>query len=287
MRPSVWWLFVVIPMLIGALTAYRDEFATENLQQRLRLQTFLPSWSWWQWVILGLVLSVFLMVESAYRLLREKEQQYEQDGRRLKKEYDENLYKVVAHQAPADLPVVNVRAFTQPGYLCCAGNIEVLNSSHYPIRCYAVGELVDGTIQVRNKNVEYDIRWEHVGTPYADIQAGTMKRLNVVAWGRPRIASFIPFGLQPCLVFLMAEKSGIRGTTKVGYFTEACGESAPVPEKDGVPIALTLEVRLKAEYLGHPEKFTPETRRYLVRPGRNLSEIGFGQVAAATNLPPI
>lgn len=73
-RPAWRWL-VLIPLgLLGTFQALREEFLSSEHQAKLRLLNFIPHWPWWVWFTLFLIALVFIILESAYQLIKAKQQ---------------------------------------------------------------------------------------------------------------------------------------------------------------------------------------------------------------------
>jgi len=69
-RPAWWWLVIAPEALLGAFTGIRDEFIKKEWQDKLRITEWEWWPTWWLWLMIGLVLTIFIILESAYRSVR-------------------------------------------------------------------------------------------------------------------------------------------------------------------------------------------------------------------------
>jgi hypothetical protein len=70
-RPWVWMLLTVYGLL--HLYQFRGEWLTAETQERWRLPNILPTFEWWLWAIGWLVLFLVVVLEGAYRSIRDRD----------------------------------------------------------------------------------------------------------------------------------------------------------------------------------------------------------------------
>jgi hypothetical protein len=76
LQPARRWLLLAPVALLGTFQAIRDEFLSIEMQERLRVKTllsWLPEWPWEWWLVVGLVIIPFFILEGAYRIISQRD----------------------------------------------------------------------------------------------------------------------------------------------------------------------------------------------------------------------
>ena len=84
-RPTWRWVVNTPFLLISAATWARDEFLNEQSQEKLRIPGIVSDWSWEPWALIGLVITILIVLESSFRVVRNKKMRSEGKERLLKK----------------------------------------------------------------------------------------------------------------------------------------------------------------------------------------------------------
>ncbi len=58
--------------ILGVFTLLRDEFLSETWQSKLQVLNWIPDWSWSIWLNIALGVVVFIILESAYRIIQKQ-----------------------------------------------------------------------------------------------------------------------------------------------------------------------------------------------------------------------
>lgn len=64
-------VFAIIFASLSAASWFRDEFASPSWQEKLKILELLPSWPWYLWLALMLVVVLLGVIEGSYRLQRD------------------------------------------------------------------------------------------------------------------------------------------------------------------------------------------------------------------------
>jgi hypothetical protein len=82
-RPKVWWEVLALPTwrwvvlipiaVLGTLQLFRDEFLSPEAAEKYKLPMLLSGMSWHWWIVILLVSVLFILMESAYRAIRQRE----------------------------------------------------------------------------------------------------------------------------------------------------------------------------------------------------------------------
>lgn len=79
-RREVWWEVLALPtwkwavtlplFILGTATLARDEFLPTDVAAKYKLPILLPAIAWYWWALFFLIVSIFILLESAFRAIR-------------------------------------------------------------------------------------------------------------------------------------------------------------------------------------------------------------------------
>jgi len=180
-------------------------------------------------------------------------------------------YLYLANPEDANVPPA-FRTYIPPHY--AEATIEVHNVSPYPIMVSATGKIVDGNINIRHLLQSYQVKWQGVISALNEIPSGDTRRLNVVAYGRPKTHRvFFNFSPYLCLNFLIAEKQVMND---YGYFTEGCQKDWWLRNNDHYDTEIQLEIVITATSLVNASLSSQLVQIYIIKPGDSETDIQFG-----------
>ena len=171
------------------------------------------------------MLTVFLVLFSAYRINQQDKAEYEDKVVKARFDYERILSLRDLSQKKPTQPSLSIhqsyypsRDSSHPPILEQSANLEVSIISSEPAKCVAWAVIVDSREPLRNLRRNYEIKWQGTQDATITLEPDLPRTLNVVGYGRPPMPGPLKvFGGGP-FVGLHFMTAGTH--TPRGYFTE-------------------------------------------------------------------
>jgi hypothetical protein len=278
-RLSFWKSLLRLPwgiamLLLGLVGVYATAEGQLSPGASSRLYEYLPGWPWHVWAIALLVVALAALLESAFRHHQKDTAAHDAALRSLKADFDGRLAGLRA-TPDTTKPLISIRRDVYSGPYQADARIIVENESGIPIRCRAIGQLIDANVPLRNKGQQYPVKWlDNEGQDGENVTLlgrGDKAILEVVSLGTQPLFSLgrfrWPLGIGPSLFFFMS--NGRR-------FSEA-QQRPPFPASTA--ISVMLEIRLIAVSMLNSSMVCELPKRFRIAPGSSSSILGFHEVA--------